>query len=107
MEERWQYVQTKGGVACQLGTPLEPGEPAWTDGIKTCHGARQALVTPSFHQYGWLTGSQTSQRGELMGYCRAGDMLQNAKVVLDTVKKVAHQAPHREASDMVLRIEAA
>ena len=44
-----------------------------------------------------------------MGYCRAGDILQDGTVIRDNhaVQKMAHQAPHREASDMELRVEAA
>ena len=44
-----------------------------------------------------------------MGYRRVGDLLQDGTVVLDNhaVQKVAHQAPHREASGMELRIVAA
>ena len=43
-----------------------------------------------------------------MGYCRAGDILQDGTVVLDkqAVQKVAHQVPHRVASHMELRVEA-
>ena len=103
------YVPTTGGVACQKGVPPHPGDTTWTDGSKTHHRAGWAVVTPTFQQYYKLTGPQTSYRGELMGYYRAGDILRDGMVVLDNqaVQKMAHQAPHREASDMEPRVEAA
>ena len=67
------------------------------------------MVTPTFQQYGRLAGPQTSYRGELMGYCRVGDILQDGTIVLDNqaVHKMAHRKAHMEASDMELRVEAA
>ena len=50
-------------------------------------------MTPRFQRYGWLTGPETSYKTELMGYCRAGELLSDATIVLDNqaVQKVAHQ----------------
>ena len=82
-EDGWECVPTDGVVACQKGAPPLSGDTAWTDGSKTHHGAGWAVVTPTFQQYGRLSGPQTSYTGELMGYCRAGDILQDGTVVLD------------------------
>ena len=102
-------MTTKGGTACQKGTLPSPGDTTWMNGSKTHHGAGWAVVTPTFQQYGRLAGPQTSYRGDLMGYCRAGDVLQDGTIVLDNqaVQNVAHQTPHREALDTELRVEAA
>ena len=94
-EDGWSYVHTAGGVTCQRGTPLLPGDTARTDGSKTHHGAGWAVVTPTFQQYGRLSGPRTSYRGELMGYCRAGDVLQDGTVVLDARRSRRWHTRHR------------
>ena len=59
-------------------SPAQRGSPP-----KTQHGAGWAVVTPSFQQYGCLTGPQASCRGELMEYCQVHDVISDATVVLD------------------------
>ena len=52
--------------------PPLPGDTAWTDGSKTHQGAGWVVVTPTFQQYGRLTGPQTSCRGELTLFGETG-----------------------------------
>ena len=76
-------METKGGTACQKGILPSPGDTAWTDGSKTHHGAGWAVVTPTFQEYGRLTGPQTSYRGEFNGVLLGRDVLKDGTIVLD------------------------